>query len=137
MLVGTQDDGKTCSFVNTDPYNGFGGTSMWLTFVDDNLGFTCLARSGGSYGELYRTEDGGKSFVRIEYPSPKTTLSDGTYYNPFVMLEKVYEEEGMLFLEAGQGSDGDYYGENGYCHGRYVSSDGGLNWEFVEEVPVE
>lgn len=136
-LVGTCDNGKTCSFVNTDPYNGAGGEAKWITFVSESIGFSCLARSGGSFGYLYRTEDGGKSFVTIEYPSPKFQLPDGTYYNPFVMPEKIYEENGKIYMEVGQGPDGDYYDEQGYCHGLYQSSDDGLNWEFVQKMYIE
>lgn len=134
-LVGTYD-GKNCAFVNEDPYPGSGGEAKWITFVDENVGFCCLARSGGSYGSLYRTEDGGKSFAQIEYPSPEIRLSEDTYYNPFVMPELIYEEDGELYMEAGQGTDGDYYGEQGYCHGLYKSSDKGQSWEFVKEIPV-
>lgn len=36
--------------------------------------------------------------------------ADGTYYNPFVVPEKVYEKDGNLYMEVGQGADGDYYG---------------------------
>ena len=134
-LIGT-DDGESCSFVNLDPYNGSGGEAKCLSFVDEDLGFSCLSHSGGTYGSLYRTTDGGQSWDRIEYPSAKAKLPDGTYYNPFVMPESVYAKEGLLFLEVGQGADGDYYEEQGYCHGLYRSSDRGLNWEFVEKVYI-
>lgn len=137
VLIGTVDDGKTCVFVNRDPYNGSGGGAKWISFINEQLGFTCLTRSGGSYGTLYRTEDGGKSFAEVLYPSAKAVLSDGTYYNPFVMPEKVYQEGGILYMEVGQGPDGDYYGEAGYCHGLYRSLDEGLTWEFVEEIKAD
>ena len=75
--------------------------------------------------------------MTIEYPSPKFQLPDGTYYNPFVMPEKIYEENGKIYMEVGQGPDGDYYDEQGYCHGLYQSSDDGLNWEFVQKMYIE
>lgn len=137
VLLGTYDNGRTCFFYNRDPFNGSGGTSTWLCFLDEKIGFAGLAYSGGNYGRLYRTEDGGESFVTIEIPSAKIKLSDGTYYNPFVMPEKVYEEDGKLYLEVGQGPNGDYYGENGFCKGLYVSGDFGITWKYSGEIPNE
>ena len=86
---------------------------------------------------LYRTEDGGSSFDVVEYPSAKVKLSDGTYYNPFVVPEKVYEEDGKLYMEVGQGADGDYYGEEGFCNGLYESEDNGKTWTYVKEIAVQ
>ncbi len=138
VLLGTKDGGVSGSIVNADPYLGSGGEAMWLTFLEDRkTGFSCLAYSGGAYGALYRTEDGGETFTNIEYPSAKVKLPDGTYYNPFVMPEKVYEENGKLYLEAGQGPDGDYYGENGFCAGLYESCDGGKVWEYIGEITAK
>lgn len=137
-MVVTADGGNSCSMANRDPYNGSGGASKWITFLEEsNIGFSCLAYSGGAYGSLYRTEDGGKSFVEIEYPSAKVKLSDGTYYNPFVMPEKIYKKGEKLYLEIGQGQDGDYYGENGFCIGLYESDDLGKTWRYVKEVPLD
>lgn len=136
ILIGVEEQGRKCTFVNPDPYNGSVGESRWITFVDEKLGFSCLSHAAGSYGTLYRTEDGGKNWEEIDYPSSKAKLPDGTYYNPFVMPEKVYEEDGILYMEAGQGADGDYYDERGFCHGLYQSADGGLSWEFIKNIAV-
>lgn len=136
--VATQDGGRSAAMINTDPYLGSGGAAKWISFLaDGKTGFSCLAYSGGTYGSLYRTEDGGRSFEEIAYPSAKAKLSDGTYYNPFVMPEKVYEEEGRLYMEVGQGTDGDYYGKEGFCHGLYESQDKGRTWTYVKEIAVE
>lgn len=107
VLIGVEEQGRKCTFVNPDPYNGSGGEARWIAFLNEDLGFSCLAYSAGSQGSLYRTEDGGSSWKDVEYPSANVKLSDGTYYNPFVMPEKVYEEDGILYMEAGQGTDGD------------------------------
>ena len=137
VLVATADGGKSAVMINPDPYLGSGGSARWISFFqDEKTGFSCLAYSGGAYGSLYRTEDGGKSFENIEYPSAKVKLPDGTYYNPFVMPEKVYEKDGKLYMEAGQGSDGDYHGAEGFCHGLYESLDKGKTWIYVKEIPV-
>lgn len=136
-LIATEDNGQTCVMINPDPYNGSGGTSKWITFLDESLGFSCLAYSGGSYGSLYRTEDGGATFTSVEYPSANAILPDGTYYNPFVMPDEIYEENGQLFLVAGQGPEGDYYGKEGWCSGLYRSEDLGKSWIYVGEIQVE
>lgn len=136
ILISTSADGEN-TLVNRDPYCGSGGESKWITFVeDDTVGFACLAYSGGSYGSLYRTEDAGKTFAKVELPSPQIALPDGTLYNPFVMPEKVYEEDGKLYLLMGQGPDGDYYGEKGFCAGLYESEDHGKNWNYLGEESV-
>lgn len=138
VLIATADGGKNAIMVNSDPYLGSGGGANWISFLQDGqTGFSCLTYSGGAYGRLYRTEDGGRSFETVEYPSAKVKLSDGTYYNPFVMPEKVYEKDGKLYMEAGQGADGDYYGEEGFCHGLYESEDNGKTWDYIKEVAVD
>lgn len=139
-LISMAADGITKSVVNSDPYAGSGGQSMWLTFLEDeNIGFSCLAYSGGAYGALYRTGDGGKTFVQVEYPSAQAHLPDKTIYNPFVMPEEVYAKGDELYLVVGQGPSGDYYGEKGYCNGLYKSEDKGKSWEYLgeEAVPVK
>ena len=137
-LVATADEGISAVMANGDPYLGSGGGAKWISFLEDGqTGFSCLAYGGGAYGSLYRTGDGGKSFQEVQYPSARAVLSDGTYYNPFVMPERVYEEAGKLYMEAGQGPDGDYYGEEGYCHGLYESSDKGTTWSYVGEIPAQ
>ncbi len=137
VLIATADGGKSAVMVNPDPYLGSGGGALWISFLQDGqTGFSCLTYSGGAYGSLYRTEDGGRNFETVEYPSAKAKLSDGTYYNPFVIPERVYEKDGKLYMEAGQGPNGDYYGEEGYCNGLYESEDNGKTWAYVKEVAV-
>ena len=53
------------------------------------------------------------------------------------MPQKVYEEDGKLYMEAGQGAMGDYYGEQGFCHGLYESADLGKTWQYMGEIPVD
>ena len=136
-LVAYQKGEKTPVMVNRDPYNGCGGQAEWITFIDDsNLGFSCLSYNGGDDALLYRTEDGGKSFTQINYPSAKVKLSDGTIYNPFVIPEKVWLEDGSLFMLAGQSPwSGDYYSEELGKHpsGLYMSHDDGMSFEYVGE----
>lgn len=135
VLLFVSADGKTAEIVNNDPYLGMSGAAKWIHFLEDGkTGFSCLSYSGGSKGVFYRTEDGGRSFREIAYPSAKVKLPDGTYYNPFVMPEKVWEEDGILYMEAGQGADGDYYNQEGFCHGLYRSNDRGVTWSYDKEI---
>lgn len=135
VLLLVQADGKTAEIVNSDPYLGMGGAAKWIHFLNDGkIGFSCLSYSGGAKGAFYRTADGGKTFQEVSYPSAKVKLSDGTYYNPFVMPEKIWEEDGILYMEAGQGADGDYYNQDGFCHGLYHSDDRGVTWIYDKEV---
>ncbi len=132
------EGGVNTSVVNRDPYLGHGGSARWIDFLDgDKIGFSCLAYSGGSLGSLYRTEDGGKSFQEITYPSAEIKLPDNTLYNPFIIPDKIWEENGTLYMMAGQGPDGDYY-ENGiWVYGLYQSEDMGKNWTYTGTMEGE
>lgn len=136
-FIHVSSDGQDCELVNRDPYLGSGGNANWILFLpDEKTGFSCLAYSGGSLGQLYRTDDGGKSFSYIEYPSGNAELSDGTYYNPFVMPMNVWEEDDMLYMDVGQGPEGDYYNDEGFCHALYSSTDKGITWKYEKEFAV-
>ncbi len=123
--------------INDNPFNGSGGESTWITFIDDTcLGFACLTYSGGDYALLFRTTNGGHSFKQINYPSAKIELSDGTVYNPFVIPEKVWSEDGNLYMLVGQSQwSGDYYSEElgKYPSGLYISHDYGASFEYLGE----
>ncbi len=131
-----EGDRDKAELVNIDPYNGSGGETLFISFINDSdLGFSCLTYSGGSEGMLFRTSDKGKSFQDIALPSPEIELSDGKYYNPFVMPEEVWEENGMIYLKVGQGPEGDYYNKelDGKTCGIYVSEDEGRTFHFLKE----
>lgn len=123
--------------INRDPYSGCGGQAKWIEFIDDtNLGFSCLTYNGGDDALLFRTDDGGKSFIQINYPSAKVKLSDGTIYNPFTIPEKVWAEGNALYMLVGQSPwSGDYYNEELDKHpsGLYVSHNDGMSFEYVGE----
>lgn len=125
-------NGVSVSVVNRDPYLGHGGGAMWIDFLEDEkIGFSCLSYSGGNLGSLYRTQDGGKSFEEITWPSANRKLPDGSLYNPFVMPDRVWEEEGKLKMLVGQGPNGDYYEDGVWVYGLYESEDMGRNWSYI------
>lgn len=130
-LTGTTDGGITWSTINKDPFLGSAGVAAGITFLNDKLGFLCLSYSGGIRGQLYRTEDGGVSYKKVNFPGVKVTLSNGETYNPFDLPGMPYETDGSLNVSVGQGADGDY---NGGCKALYQSKDNGSTWKYVKEA---
>lgn len=127
----TADGGDTWNIINEDPFEGAIGVSSGITFLNDKLGFLCLSHSGGSNGDLYRTEDGGLSYKKVNFQSIKVTLSNGESYETFDLPEIPYIKDGKIEILIGQGSDGDY---NGGCKALYESKNEGNTWEYVKEV---
>lgn len=133
-LYGTSDGGATWKAINGDPFSGWSGGAAGITFLNDKLGFLALSHSGGSYADLYRTDDGGLSYKKIELPEVKVKLDDEKTYNPFDFPEMPYKEDGTLKVLVGQGSDGDY---NGVSKALYESKDEGKTWKYVKEVAID
>ena len=132
-LYESNDSGKTWDIINNDPFGGRLGGATGITFIDTKLGFIALSHSGGSYGELYRTDDGGASYKEVSFPEVKVKLNEKETYNPFVLPEMPYREGNELKVLVGQGSNGDY---NGVCKALYESKDEGKTWKYVKEVPL-
>ncbi|MFL0247659.1 WD40/YVTN/BNR-like repeat-containing protein [Candidatus Clostridium stratigraminis] len=130
-LTGTVDSGQTWKTINTDPFSGMLGSAAGITFLNEKLGFLCLSYSGGVKGQLFRTEDGGKSYKKVNFPEVKAVLSSGAEYNPFDLPEMPYEENEIIDVLVGQGADGDY---KGGCKVLYQSTDKGITWKYVKEV---
>ncbi|WP_426348631.1 WD40/YVTN/BNR-like repeat-containing protein [Alloiococcus sp. CFN-8] len=129
-LEKTEDEGKSWTEINKDPFLGNTGGDAGIKFIDESHGFIILSKSGGSYGELYRTEDSGLSFTKVELPEPQ--LNDTSIdYIPFDFPEPPFIEEDKLILLVGQGQDGDY---NGGSKGKYESLDMGRTWTYIAEV---
>lgn len=127
----TSDGGNTWKTINEDPFSGKLGVAAGITFLNKKLGFLCLSHSGGTYGELYRTEDGGMSYSKIDFPEIKATLKSGETYNPFDLPGMPYKKDGCLDILVGQGADGDY---NGGSKALYQSKDEGKTWNYIKET---
>lgn len=130
-LERTSDGGTKWTRINGDPFLGDIGAASGIVFLDERLGFLCLAHSGGALGELYRTEDGGTTFTKISFPEVKVPLSGAEPYNPFDLPGMPTKEGENLNILVGQGSDGDY---NGGIKALYRSKDQGKTWEYVKEA---
>lgn len=133
-LQQTTDGGNKWVVLNDNPFNGSVGEASGIFFIDENIGFIGASRNGGCEGELYRTEDGGKSFNKIEFESKLVTLDNGYSFNPFDFPKVPYEKDGKLYLNIEQGSDGDYNGNSSLL---YTSKDKGKIWEYVKEIKLD
>lgn len=91
-----------------------------MKFIDEKVGFFWLDRQGAESAELFRTEDGGKTFSKIN-------VIESDIYD-YYSLPK--EENGKLVLRVEQGSDGDY---NGGDYKTYYSEDKGKSWKEGEK----
>ena len=119
----TTDGGKTWTVASSgirqgDSYSFSTGSRM--KFIDKNLGFVTKP-SVGTYCELYITKDGGRNFEQVKIPVINEVYD---YYE----LPTFYN--GILYVEIGQGNDGDY---NGGDTVTYYSKDNGANWFLKEE----
>ncbi|MDM5191076.1 glycosyl hydrolase [Bacillus sp. DX4.1] len=130
-LSKTIDGGKTWEAINEDPFNGALGSASGITFINDKLGFLGATSPSGTEGGLYRTDDGGISFKKVNYTRHEVKLDNGHTISPFDFPGMPYEKDGVFNLLVGQGSDGDY---NGNSSALYQSKDKGETWEYVKEV---
>ncbi|PGL72832.1 glycosyl hydrolase [Bacillus sp. AFS055030] len=130
-LSKTTDEGNTWTVINNDPYSGTVGGATGIIFFDDKLGFLGAVNPSGNEGSLYRTDDGGKTFKKVNYTPHEVKLHSGQTIKPFDTPSLPFKEGGVLSMLVGQGSDGDY---NGNSSELYQSRDNGLTWKFVKEV---
>lgn len=137
VLRKTIDGGKTwqaidCKF-DSDEKNIF-RTSSQIRFFNENLGFVTMPLSGGMQCELYITKDSCKTFEKLKVPEGKL---DENVMNPAnLSWNDIYDtynlptiKDGILYLEVGQGADGDY---NGGDTKLYISNDDGKTWSLKE-----
>lgn len=104
-------------------------------WADDNTGYVAKKNQEGSF---FLTVDGGKTFTNVEYPIPDTIVGE-LGFNPFDEIEKMYQENGKIYMVVGQGDDGDYVKDGQLVKALYESTDG-KNFSFVGEIfdsPVE
>lgn len=130
-LQQTTDGGNKWVVLNDDPFDGPVGEVCGMYFMDENIGFIAVSKQGGYESDLYRSEDGGKSFNKLEFESKEVTLDNGASIKPFDSPRVPYEKDGNLYLDIEQGADGDYNGNSSLI---YKSEDKGKTWEFEKEA---
>lgn len=117
----TTDGGKTWTTINNgigSPTEGTFRSGSQLLFVNENIAFVTMPYASGDDSDLYYSEDGGINFTKV-------TLSDEQIYY-YYYLPTI--EDGKLYLEVGQGNDGDY---NGGDSKKYCSEDNGKTWNEI------
>lgn len=127
----TIDGGVNWQVINKNPFNGAIGSLSGMTFMDEKLGFIVANNPSGDSGDLYRTDNGGISFEKIDYSPYEVKLKNGASIVPFDCPGIPYEKGDIIYMLVGQGTDGDY---NGNSKALYQSKDKGKTWEYVEEV---
>ncbi|MDO5519147.1 MAG: hypothetical protein Q4G58_01505 [bacterium] len=126
-LYKTTDGGKTYKEINKNPFQGKGGVSHGITFIDNQLGFLCLTNASGENGTLYRTEDGGVTFKEIMIQSDEADASCD-------LPEMPEQEKEYLQIRVSQGADGDY---KGGVTALFISKDRGITWTYIGEIKQE
>jgi len=130
-LSKTTDGGNTWTVINNDPYSGTVGGASGIVFFDNKLGFLGAVNPSGNEGNLYRTDDGGVSFKKVNYLPHEVKLSNGKIIKPFDTPSLPFKMDRVLNMLVGQGSDGDYNGDSSEI---YQSMDQGQTWKFIEEI---
>lgn len=120
-LYYTENEGKDWKYIN-EVTSLESGDALGMLFIDKDKGFVSLPRKSGQGSNLYKTEDGGKSFEIIEF-----NLPEGNASYDYPMVPKY--EDGILTVEIGKGSDGDYGGDVVIVQ----SKDKGKSWQLIIE----
>lgn len=129
-LQQTTDGGNKWVVLNEDPFDGPVGEACGMYFMDENIGFIVVSKQGGNESDVYMSEDGGKSFNKLEFESKEVTLDNGVSIKPYDSPRVPYEKDGKLYLHIEQGADGDYNGNSSLI---YKSEDKGKTWELDKE----
>lgn len=114
-LLKTNDGGKTW----TEIFHGIGEEpetvfckGSEIKFIDETVGFLTMPSITGEYSELYRTEDGGITFSKLE-------IAEDKIYDFYTLP---YKNDNALSITIYQGTDGDKFIT-------YYSEDIGKSWQ--------
>lgn len=122
----TSDGGNTWENVS-DGIDDIFKTDSEVKFFDQYLGFITMPNNGGNSCELYNTQDGGKTFSKVEVKYIEledTDLEWNEIYDYYYIPVKEYS---TYYLKIGQGADGDYKGGNSIEYISYTGSDWSTN----------
>lgn len=107
----TTDGGKTWETWNKDPFTQQLGGGAEVIFMNEKIGFISLFRGQGAYSQLFRTEDGGKTFKKV-------ILKDNGEAD---YLNLPYVQDGKYYLKAAENFQS-------FDEIIYVSLDKGKTW---------
>lgn len=128
-LEKTKDGGQSWNQKNANPFNGNSGVAEGIEFYNENLGVIGLAGASGDYSTLYLTQDGGKTFSKIELSMdevtelPDTAAEYGFSISDYDYCKMPQQEDGKFTIKviSGQGeTDGILF----------ESTDNGNTWNY-------
>ncbi len=134
----TENSGNSWNIIND--YNNLGWLSYgsFFTALNENAIFLIDPKGDGSYANVMVSYDTMRTFEDLVLPDGtfKNEVDNGVlnFKDIYDTPEEVENYNGKYKLIVGQGSDGDY---NGNDKALYESSDGGRTWYFVEEFTPE
>ncbi len=112
-LFKSDDGGVNWIQFNKDPFLGEIGVSHGIKFFSEDIGYIGMSHSGNEHASLYVTEDGGRSFKKLDLKREESF----DYYN------LPYKEEGLYYLKITKARESDQ--PNDYM--MYVSNNG-VDW---------
>lgn len=129
-ILSTTDGGKTWEHIGAGPRGSLLKASK---FYDGGLGFFSYPYVEGNETNLYRTEDGGRTFEPVILEPQELNSDIGLEWSKVYKEANVLElNDGIMTLLVTQGADGDYKGGN--LMARYESYDLGKTWTYVDQV---
>lgn len=128
-LEKTKDGGQSWNQKNANPFNGNSGVAEGIEFYNENLGVIGLAGASGDYSTLYLTQDGGKTFSKIELSMdevtelPDTAAQYGLEKSDYDYCEMPQQEDGKFTIKV--------ISEQGETDGiLFESTDNGNTWNY-------
>lgn len=128
-LEKTKDGGQSWNQKNANPFNGNSGVAEGIEFYNENLGVIGLAGASGDYSALYLTQDGGKTFSKIELSMdevtelPDTAAQYGLEKSDYDYCEMPQQEDGKFTIKV--------ISEQGETDGiLFESTDNGNTWNY-------
>ena len=131
-LYKINEDAKKSTLINDDVFNAQIASGLYMFFLDENIGFiTSSYIEGQELGSFYRTDDGGKTFEKVDLSNiqGESIADEGCY---ITLMGIPYEENGELFMKFIYSEDQIYRG--------YVlckSADKGITWSINKVIPED
>ncbi len=126
-IYNTSDGGKNFSKIG-EFKNELVSSNTTAKFITKDVGFILNSSKNDKNAVLYRSDDGGITFIHVELPEIKLNTDAYFYeiYNNCTMPEKENEQ---LIVKLSQVSDEKY---NGKTTLTYVSTDLGKSWKYLD-----
>ena len=129
-ILHTTDGGRTWENIGSGPR---GNLLKEARFYESGLGFFSYPYGEGYESNLYRTEDGGRTFEPVIVEPQQLNNDFGLKWTDVFKEANVPElKDGVMTMFVSQGEDGDYQGGN--LMARYESYDLGKTWTYVDQV---